>query len=173
MYGQGLPSLQSKRRQLNGCIEYNKHGVAFKPSAMSAKKTQQVVLTFWHTINSINDLLMNSTKSSFTNSLLQLQLECVIKPLKTSYPNYNLRVLPVFTSVTIFLHFQLSLVIKIQYLSLIITAMHTKDSSETIEWRIWYRSIIDGVSNISQNRQRNIDPVTSAHPLCWKKKLMY
>jgi len=48
------------------------------------KKTQAVVLIVWHTINSINDLLMNSTKSSFTKSLLQLQLARVIKPLKTS-----------------------------------------------------------------------------------------
>ena len=71
MYGLVLPSLQIKRRKSNGCTEHNKHGVAFKPWAMSAKKkTQAVVLTVWHTINSINDLLMNSTKSSFTKSLL-------------------------------------------------------------------------------------------------------
>ena len=95
------------------------------------KKTQAVVLIVWHTINSISDFLMNSTKSSFTNSLLELQLACVIKPLKTSYPNYNLRVLPTVTS-TIFLHFQLALVIKIQYLSPIIVFVHTKYSSKTI-----------------------------------------
>ena len=47
------------------------------------KKTEAVVLTVWHTINSIDDLLINSTKSIFTNSLLQLQLEHVVKTLKT------------------------------------------------------------------------------------------
>ena len=67
-----------------GALSIISMGLHLSLELCQLKKTQEVVLTVWHTINSINDLLLKSTKSSFTKSFLQLQLARVIKPLKTS-----------------------------------------------------------------------------------------